>query len=275
MHPPLSAGAVFSLRRVALRCRPLFRARHLPCRFAVPSEPFSVVVARVLGSSLPSRRLDALRVFRQAPTASPLKVGGFSLGLGARSGDPRCPQEGPVAGSVRPRTCPTVETVVPSGAPPMGFRPAQRVSAGQLTACWRAPAPLAGSRHGPGSQSRASPITTFLRSSWGVPNLPRGHFQTAPAHRVCPSEPFSPEHPSNRSRGRCPPRRCLRRRRPPSRGCEVPRSRTVTSPCCRRRQAVALLGVFSRPRGCPFGRPRSSRLAPTHRGVAAVRPPSG
>jgi len=181
---------------------------------------------------------------------------------------PPVPQKGPVVGSVRPWTCSTVETVAPSRAPPMGFSPAQRLSAGQWTALSARSESPREDRHGPGSQPRASPISAFLRPSWVVPNLPCDHSQVAPAHRVLPSEPFSPRHPSSAFASDALLGVTSVAGRPPSRGCGMPRSRTVTWPCCRHRQAVALLGVPVRPRGYPSGRHVRARL----RGSTVVLP---
>jgi len=182
----------------------------------VPSELLSVVVARVLGSSLPSRRFDALRVFRQAPTASPLKVGGFSLGLGARSGDPRCP----CGSGSRFRAAPDLldsrsRRAVQSASHGVSPRSASLSSpADRLVGALRCPCGL---RHGPGSQPRTPPITTFLRSSWVIPNCLATIFRPLPLtgfalqsfspqsarRRLAPSMPSSalPLLPEPRPRG--------------------------------------------------------------------------
>jgi len=135
----------------------------------------------------------------------------------------------------------------------MGFLPAQRVSADQLTACWRAPLPSrAPSR--PGFPTPGVAHHDLSQVLMGHTKLPCDHFQAASAHRVCPSELFSPERPSSACAVDALLGVASVARASPSRGCGSPRSRTATSPCCRRRPAVALLGVPGRPRGCPSGR---------------------
>jgi len=119
----------------------------------------------------------------------------------------------------------------------MGFLPAQRLSASQRATSRCARGPLAETSNGSGSQPRAPPLSTFLRSSGVVPTC------LATILRPLPLTGFSLQSFAPQTT-----RRTARAadalldvtpvaERPPSRGSGVTQSRTTTTPYCRGREA--------------------------------------
>jgi len=152
----------------------------------------------------------------------------------------------------------------------MGFLPAQRLSADQLTVLSTRPERL------------AAPVTARVPNPGRRPSRPfsgpHGSYQVclATIFRPLPLSGFALQSfaPQDDRRWLAPPI-------PPStspplpedrpRGfADRPRAAPSTSPCCRRRQAVALLGVPVRPYGCPLGR----HVRPGLRRITVVLPPT-
>jgi len=203
-----------------------------------------------------------------------LRRGGFSLGLGARFGDLRCP-EGSGSQFRAASNLPDALAGAVRGSKrlPWGFFPLSVSQCAQLAAFWRTPRPvLRRSAWRLGFPPRVPPLSTFRRSSGVVPSSPCGLVSCRSRSPGSPFRAFLPKTPVDRLRDRCPPRCYPRLPGDHPRGVASAPEPYLPRAMFQTRRGLCSPGRSSRPAGCPTRRPRSPPLARRHRGVPQPRP---